>query len=143
VEDPHWIWTLTIRQSEELAGLLVTGKAYSYVDIGDDIKSVLGVDFFAQVEAKIEQAVAGFDTSEVEDWAFGLGAELGICAYDADTQLGHPDNPHCWVYVPTNKYHVGLHTPLGFVGVTFEIPAFGKNPQVAYCPRGTAYCYEV
>ena len=143
VEDPHWIWTLTIHQSEELAGMLVSGKAYSYVDIGDDIKAVLGIDFFAQLEAKIEQAIAGFDTSEVEDWAYSLGGGLGICAYDANTKLGHPDNPHCWVYVPTNNYHVGLHTPLGFVGVTFEIPAFRKDPQVAYCPKGTTYCHEV
>jgi streptogramin lyase len=143
VEDPHWIWTLTIHQSEQLAGLLVSGKAYSYVDIGDDIKAVLGIDFFAQVEAKVEQAIAGFDTGEVEDWAYSLGEGLGICAYDADTKLGHPDNPHCWVYVPTNNYHVGFHTPLGFVGVTFEIPAFRKDPQVAYCPKGTTYCHEV
>ena len=143
VEDPHWIWMLTISQAEQLAGLFVTGKAYSYVDIGDDIKAVLGIDFFAQVEAKIEQAVAGFDTSEVEDWAYNLGEGLGICAYDARDKLGHPRNPHCWVYVPTNNYHVGFHTPLGFIGVTFEIPAFNKDSQVAYCPKGTSFCYEV
>ncbi len=143
VEDPYWIWTLTIRQSEQLAGLFVLGKTYSFVDIGDDIKQVLGIDFFAQVEAKIAQAIAGFNVSEVEDWAYSLGEGLGICAYDADTQLAHPRNPHCWAFISTNKYHVGFNSPLGFVGAIFELPDFKKEAQVAYCPKGTTYCYEV
>lgn len=69
--------------------------------------------------------------------------QLSVCAYDAEIKLGHPHNPHCWVYVPTNNYHVGVHSPLGFIGVVFELPAFNKEAQVAYCLRGATYCYEV
>jgi streptogramin lyase len=143
VDDPHWIWTFTIDQAEQLAGLFEAGKALSFTKIGDDIKSILGIDFVAQIEGKIEQAIAGFDQSEVEDWAYSIGAGLSICAYDAEIKLGHPYNPHCWVYVPTNNYHVGVHGPLGFIGVIFELPAFDKEAQVAYCLKGATYCYEV
>ena len=143
VEDPHWIWTLTIHQAELLASLFESGKALSFTKVGDDIKSVLGIDFLAKIEAKIEQAIAGFSQGEVEDWAYNIGAGLSICAYDAEIGLGHPNNPHCWVYVPTNNYHVGVHGPLGFIGAVFELPAFNKEAQVAYCLRGGTYCYEV
>ena len=143
VEDPHWIWTFTIAQAEQLAGLFEAGKALSFISIGDDIKTVLGVDFTAKIEAKVEQAIAGVDQSELEDWAYNIGAGLSICGYDAAIKLGHPHNPHCWVYVPTNNYHVGIHTPLGFVGAVFELPAFKKDAQVAYCLKGVTYCYEV
>jgi len=116
IEDPHWIWTFTIYQAEQLAGLFETDKALSFTKVGDDIKNVLGIDFVAQIEEKLEQAIAGFDQSEVEDWAYNIGAGLSICAYDAEIKLGHPHNPHCWVYVPTNNYHVGIHSALGFIG---------------------------
>jgi len=116
IEDPHWIWTFTIYQAEQLAGLFETDKALSFTKVGDDIKNVLGIDFVAQIEEKLEQAIAGFDQSEVEDWAYNIGAGLSICAYDAEITLGHPHNPHCWVYVPTNNYHVGIHSALGFIG---------------------------
>ncbi len=143
IEDPHWIWTFTIAQAQQLAGEFEYPKALSFTKVGDDLKALFGIDFAAQVEAKVEQAIAGFDQGEVEDWAYNIGRGLSVCVYDAEIKLGHPHNPHCWVYVTTNRYHVGIHSVLGFIGAIFELPAFKKEAQVAYCLKGATYCYEV
>jgi hypothetical protein len=144
VEDPHWIWTFTTKQAETLAGAIIAADGYLTVThISDIIKHVLGIDFVAQIEAELEKAIFGFSPDEVESWSWSLGESLGECAYLGLTLYGHPRNPHCWVYVETNKETWGINTPLGFIGATFEIPNFADDPQVAYCPRGTKYCYEV
>lgn len=71
-----------------------------------------------------------------------LAENLGICAYAALVGDYHPRNPHCWVYIVTNEYHWGFHVlALGFIGVTFELPDFKKDAQVAYCPHGASVCY--
>jgi hypothetical protein len=56
-----------------------------------------------------------------------------------------PKDPHCWVYVPTDKWELGEHLPqpIGFVGLIFEVPNFRAETQVAYCPHGKTNCYEV
>jgi hypothetical protein len=141
--DPHWIWSLTIKQSEELAGAIVAGEGYlTLTGLTGIFKHIVGVDFAVQVEELIEKDVLGVSRGEVESWADNLAENLGGCNYAALTGSHHPNNPHCWVYITTQEYRWGFTLPaLGFIGVIFEFVDFAKDAQVAYCPRGSSQCY--
>ena len=144
IEDPYWVWTFTIRQAEQLASQIKGAEGYLTVTkLGAFVKKVLGIDFVAQVEALIQEAIFGFSRDQVEGWGSDLANGLGACSYEALIGYGHPNNPHCWVGLYTVKYSIGIDTPLGFIGPVFEVPNFAAPPQVGYCPRGTKYCYEV
>jgi YD repeat-containing protein len=147
-EDPGWVWVLTIKQAYIIANAIFSAKAAeSTLNFVDDVDAALnqfaGIDFIAQIEVAVEEGVFGFSRDEVEKWGLDLAVGLSNCVWDADVQLGKPDDPHCWVYVPTKKYHIGFTIFGQFIGFIFEIPEFKKYTQVGYCPHGSSYCYAV
>jgi hypothetical protein len=142
-EDPHWNFTLTIYQAWQLSGILVGGETYSWVDIGDDIRRLLGIDYVSQVEELVEEKAVGFTKDDVTKWAYGFGVNLGGCVSDYNYGYKKPTrNAHCWVYIVTNNYHVRVPI-IGTVLFEFELPNWKKEPQVKYCPKGTTWCYEI
>jgi hypothetical protein len=140
-EDPSWVWLLTTQQANEIASAIYAGEGYLTVsDISGVIKHALHVDWLKQAEELVEKEVFGFTQGEVESWALNLAGQLDECVGLALYGYEKPKNPHCWVYVPTSKKRYGFETPFGFAGLEFEVPEFGKDLTVAYCPHGTQYC---
>ena len=140
-EDPDWIWTLTIEQSDDLASAIYGGEGYLTVsNVGGLIKATLGIDYFVQAEELVEKTLLGFSRGEVEGWALNLAGKLNECGGLAYFGYEKPKSAHCWVYVPTTKRRYGFETPFGFVGVVLELPEFSDDPTVAYCPHGTENC---
>ncbi len=148
-EDPHWIWTPTIVQSEALSGALDGGLLANELDalkVGTLIKKYLGIDFVAQLEAAIEKEVFGFNREEVEAWGGSLASGLNVCDEWAVEKRGKPKNPHCWIYIPTVNIFETPEVKLGPLATIprvaiGEIPNFRVDPQVAYCVKGSTYCY--
>jgi streptogramin lyase len=142
VEDPHWIWMVTVRQAEQIAGTIIGSEGYlTATKIGDLLKKIAGIDFIAQLEEAVEEGVFGFSRDELEKWALGLAEGLGECASDALFGYRHPKDPHCWVYVVTNRYRIGFTIFGQFIGYTFSIPNFKKDTEIKYCPIGEHNCY--
>ncbi len=147
-EDPGWVWTLTIKQAYVIANAIFSAAsantALHFIDaVTAALKNWAGIDFIVQIKEAVEEGVFGFSRDEVEKWGLNLAASLSSCVWDAETQMGKPKNPHCWVYVPTKKYHIGFTIFGQFIGFVFEIPEFKKDTEVGYCPHGSSYCYGV
>ncbi len=142
-EDPYWIWMIPAVQAEEIASAIFAGEGYlTATHLGEIIKAAIGVDFVAKIEELVEKTVFGFSQGEVEKWGLTLAGGLAECSSDALFDERKPDNPHCWVEVPTSKKSYGVEIPgIGFVGAVVEIPNFAKDVEVKYCPKGTSWCY--
>ncbi|MGA9875624.1 MAG: hypothetical protein WBQ21_07435 [Solirubrobacteraceae bacterium] len=141
-EDPYWVSKISVATANQLASEIYSAQGYLDVTkIGAVIKGTLGIDFIAQAEELIERSLFGFSQSEVEHWALGLATNLVECVADAAYGYMKPYNPHCWVEIPTSRDHVGISTPLGFVGFTVTIPNFADESVVQYCPHGSSNCY--
>jgi streptogramin lyase len=140
--DPAWVWHLTIGQAQEIVGAIYAVKGWSYRNIANDLKGVLGIDFVKQFENYVIKTITGFSPDEIEAWAYSLGEGLEECVGEATFGYDKPSNPHCWVYIPTNLYHVEVPFT-GIVLYQFELPNFRRAPEVAYCPHGESNCYSV
>jgi streptogramin lyase len=135
--DPHVVAFLSRWQTEAATGSIDGGHLVSYVDIFQDLKKWFKVDFLAQVEEWAIKTLVGINKTEIENWAYNLAGNLTLCEIDMIEKWLKPKNPHCWVYFKTKEYHVL------FKFLSYELPAFGESPQVAYCPVDESNCEKV
>lgn len=140
--DPSWSGDVSIAEArtialamEGLEGLYyLTGGEFAKKVVGD-LKNDLGVDFVSQVQEAIEKGLFGFSTDQVVQWAFDLGGLLSTCAESAEEGRDNPKHPHCWVFFYTVIRHNLNVYKQPWWGQ--EIPNFGVEPEVGYCPWGT------
>jgi hypothetical protein len=122
--------------------------ALSYADVLQDIKNLLHIDFLAQFEEYVIEAVTGINESEGEDWFHSLAYGLENCASEIAFGPHETSDPHCWVYYQTKAYHVEVPFSSYFVGhpvypYEFFLPDLLMIPRSRTARVGEENCYGV
>jgi len=140
--DPGWVWHLSIQDAAAIASAIYGGEFYeaSQTTVVDFLKQFLGIDFIHQIEEAFIKDVVGFSREDVEAWGFDFAEGLQLCVFESAGFL----TATCWVYVTTEEKFFGWkNSPLGAIGVKYELPMFSVAPEIAFCPYGESNCYRV
>jgi YD repeat-containing protein len=139
-EDPSWSGDVSIAAAESLSGTLLGTEIAYYVsggtvaELAEKVVEILAehvnVNFLTKLKEVLQKGIFGYSMDEVAHWAFQVGAYLQTCTEKAAQGVDDPKHPHCWLDIPT----VIRHPYKGGPGI--EIPNFGVEPIVGYCPYG-------